>query len=47
MTETSAAERRPAKFGMVVILILGMTFMLILAGLLSLGGRRPERTHHR
>ncbi len=47
MTETSAAERRPAKFGLVVILILGMTFMLVLAGLLSLGGRRPERVEAR
>ncbi|MGK2856727.1 MAG: TonB family protein [Thermoanaerobaculia bacterium] len=47
MAETKAAERRPAKAGMVVILILGMTFMLILAGLLSLGGRRPDRVETR
>jgi TonB family protein len=47
MTETSAAGRRPAKAGMIVILVLGMVFMLLLAGLLSLGGRRPDRIEGR
>jgi len=47
MLETNAAERRPAKAGMLVILLLGMVFMLILAGLLTLGGRRPDRVETR
>ncbi|MFA6957827.1 MAG: TonB family protein [Thermoanaerobaculia bacterium] len=47
MTETSAAGRRPAKAGTIIILVLGMVFLLILAGLLSLGGRRPERVEAR
>jgi len=47
MTETSAAGRRPAKAGTIIILILGVVFLLILGGLLSLGGRRPERVEAR
>ncbi|MCM2315299.1 MAG: TonB family protein [Thermoanaerobaculia bacterium] len=47
MTETNAAVRRPAKAGMLVILLLGMVFMLILAGLLTLGGSRPARVEVR
>jgi TonB family protein len=47
MTETSAAGRRPAKAGLVIILVLGMVFMLLLMGLLTLGGRRPERAEIR
>lgn len=47
MTEASAAGRRPAKAGAIIILVLGMLFLLLLAGLLSLGGRRPERVETR
>ncbi|MBI2214475.1 MAG: TonB family protein [Acidobacteria bacterium] len=47
MTETSVAGRRPAKAGMIIILVLGVVFMLLLAVLLSFGGRRPARVDAR